>query len=291
MTLHTGRLRAHLSCAFLLLFTSCVDNDYSGSLSQDDKGLVMLSLKPEIEVKSSEDVIDYNFRFVGVGEYGTSQYYRYGDITWPMEWYFGIFRLQAESCTLEQSDEGYGKVRYEGISEPFAVMNGQTATAYVLCSVANIRVGVNFEDKMYLGFKDFKLEVETVTAPVYEEDESGDRILVVDETPVRRLEFDSVIKSGYFNLSSVPMLLKYTLWVMPERAEDYVIGASGYFSANQDSSPSVLERGSYITLNVKYVGDVEVTQDIKFIVSGERKSISNEVILEDYVEDQVKEDK
>ena len=291
MTLHTGRLKALFITALALLFISCVENENS-SLLPDGKGYVMLSLKPEIEIKStarSTEIDNYNFRFVGVGDYGTSPYYRYGDVSWPMEWYFGIFRLQAESCTLESAEQDYGTIRYEGISDAFSVVNGQTASANVVCRVANVRVGVNFDDKMFISFKNFRLEVVSMIAPVYEEDADGNMNLVSDELPVRALVFDAVNKVGYYNLSSSDMLLKYSLQVMMDGAEEYVEVAKGYFTEN-DEPASVLKAGNYITFNVRYIGDVMVTEDIKFIISGERKAISNEIILDDYYRDEVTED-
>ena len=292
MTLHIGRFKALFTTALaLLLFISCVENEDNALLS-DGKGYVMLSLKPEIEIKStpkSTEVDNYNFRFVGVGDYGTSAYYRYGDVTWPMEWYFGIFRLQAESCTLEEAERDYGTIRYEGVSDAFSVVNGQTASTYVVCRIANVRVAVNFDDKMFISFKNFRLEVVSMLAPVYEEDAEGNMNMVSDELPVRSLVFDAVNKVGYYNLSSSDMLLKYSLQVMMDGADEYVEVLTGYFTENEDG-PSLLKPGNYITFNVRYTGDVMVTEDIKFIVSGERKSISNEIELEDYYRDEVTED-
>ena len=92
MTLHTGRLMSLLHAAVILIFVSCEDTRQSQVLP-DGMGLVDCTLSSEIVVKSAETVSevfsDYNFRYVGVGDYGTSEYYRFGDIDWPMEWYFG----------------------------------------------------------------------------------------------------------------------------------------------------------------------------------------------------------
>ena len=76
---------------------------------------------------------------------------------------------------------------------------------------------------------------------------------------------------------------------MIDGADEYVEVLTGYFTENEEG-PSLLKAGNYITFNVRYTGDVMVTEDIKFIVSGERKSISNEIELEDYYRDEVTED-
>ena len=126
MTLHTGRFNALALAALLFMLVSCEGEKPSHALASNGKGKVMLSLYSDIEIRSEaspiSDVDDYNFRFVGVDGYATSEYYRYGDVSWPMEWYFGLFRLEAESCTETEAEEGYGRLRYAGIGQPFKVL-------------------------------------------------------------------------------------------------------------------------------------------------------------------------
>ena len=98
MTVHIGRLMMLILSAVSFIIVSCEDRNPLQAPSEEGRGKVMLSLYSDIEVKSPQAVSetdDYNFRFVGVGSYGTSPYYRYGDVSWPMDWYFGVFRLQA----------------------------------------------------------------------------------------------------------------------------------------------------------------------------------------------------
>lgn len=287
MALHISRFITLILSVSSFILVSCEDNHSSQTLSGEGKGKVMLSLYSDIEVKSPQevaDVEDYNFRFVGVGSYGTSQYYRYSEVEWPMEWYYGIFRLQAESCTLDEAEVGYGKLRYEGIGQPFSVINDQTVSTSVICSVANFRVGVSFNDKMFMSYKDFKLVVESVLAPVYEDD-----VLVSEEQLVRSLEFNTLNKVGYYNPGVSPMNLRYTLYVMVDGAEEFVEMTSGYFSED-GNEPSVVLPGDLITLSVNYVGEVRPSEGIKFIVQGERKSVQNGFEIEDYIKDSVTED-
>ena len=280
--------------AISLFVVSCEEKKPSHVLSENGKGKVVVSLFSDIEVKSPQaisDTEDYNFRFVGVGSYGTSPYYRYGDVEWPMEWYFGVFRLQAESCTPEEAEEGYGKLRYEGIGQPFSVINDQMAVASVVCNIANFRVGVNFNDKMFMSFKDFKLVVDSVTAPVYEEAEDGDQMLVRDAQLVRTLDFNTLNKVGYYNLGAGDMNLRYVLYVMLDGAEEFVEKDSGFFMEDGSADPAIVNAGDYITLNVNYIGEVQPSEGIKFIVEGSRKSIANGSEIGDYVGDSVVEDK
>lgn len=296
MILHTGRIYALAFAALMFILVSCEADKPSHSLAGNGKGKVMLSLYSDIEIKSEavpiSDVDDYNFRFVGVDGYATSDYYRYGDVVWPMEWYFGLFRLQAESCTEEEAEVGYGQLRYEGISLPFAVINDQMATASVICDIANFRVDVNFNDKMFLSYKDFKLTVESVLAPVYELDEDGNMTLVRDEQLMRTLDFTTVDKTGFYNLHHDPMILRYDLYVMLDGASEFLPEpkASGYVTVKDSTVPLTVNAGDYITLNVNYIGEVQPSAGIKFIVEGERKGIGNEVEIGDYTQDGVTED-
>lgn len=299
MTLHTGRFNALAFAALILMLVSCEGHEPSHALADKGKGKVMLSLSTDlsIDIKSEaspiSDFDDYRFRFVGVDGYATSDYYRYGDVPNPMTWYFGIFRLQAESCTAEQAETGRGCLRYEGISQPFAVINDQTATASVLCTVANVLVKVNFDDSMYLAFDDYKLTVTSVTAPPAEDDSEENDEETEDFVPevYRILDFTPFDLSGYFNLQDEPVNLKYELWVKMPDAEILTPAAEGYFSLSEQGTPSVPAGGDIITFNVAYTGDVDVTDGIKFIVKGVKTTLSNGLDLGDYVGGEVKEDK
>lgn len=296
MTLHTGRFNALAFAALILMLVSCEGHEPSHALDGNGKGKVMLSLGADlvIDVKSEAapvaDYADYNFRYVGVDGYATSEYYRYGNVSWPMDWYFGVFRLQAESCTAEEAETGRGCLRYEGISQPFAVINDQLATASVTCTVANVRVNVNYNDKMFMSFADFYLSIESVISPVYEEDEDGNMVEIKPEQSMRALDFTTIEKTGYFNIHSGNMNLKYRLYVRMEGAEQYLLKKEGYLSAD-DGNPELIKSGDDITFNVVYEGDVDDTENVTFIVEGERLTMHTGLDIKDYEQGAVVEDK
>lgn len=295
MTLHTGRFNALAFAALILMLVSCEGHEPSHALADKGKGKVMLSLGSDlvIDMKSEaspiSDFDDYRFRYVGVDGYATSDYYRYGDVTWPMDWYFGIFRLQAESCTAEQAETGRGCLRYEGISQPFAVINDQTASASVICTVANVRVNVTYNDKMFMSFADFYLSVESVMSPVYEENEDGDMVETKPEQSMRALDFTTIEKTGYFNIHPGDMNLKYSLFVKMDGAEVYMLQNEGYLLGN-DGNPVFIKSGDDITLNVIYEGEVAVTDGVKFIVEGERLPMHTGLNVKDYEQGAAVED-
>ena len=263
-TLHTGHIKSLLLAALSLIFVSC-ENSSLSQFPSEGKGLVMVGLYPEIDVKAAESVSvetdDYNIRFVGVGDYVTSQYFRYGDMSWPMEWYFGIFRLQAESCTAEQAETLRGQLRYEGLSSPFSVINGQTDTVAVICTPANFQVKVNFADSMYETFDDYALTVSSVSAPPADEEEE-----FVPQTH-RTLDFTPFEQYGYYNLPQEPVILEYVLSVKTEGAELFVPVVEGYFTAGEDVEPTIVNAGDIITFNVSYRGPDIITEGVKFIVN------------------------
>ena len=295
MTLHTSRLNLLLIAVMFISFVSCSKRESSCFHPEQGMGKVCFSLYTDIEVKSTDtatEVDDYNFRYVWADGSTASEYYRYGEVTWPMKWYFGVFMIQAESCTASEAEQGYGCLRYEGIGQAFSVVNDVTATASVTCRIANCRVQVNFNDKMFMSFKDFKLVVESVLAPVYEEDEDGSSHLLRDEQVMRSLDFTTIDKTGYYNIYSNEIQhLRYTLYVMLDGADEFVHMQTGYFSDPASGTPAPVKAGDFVTLNVNYVGDVVVTDGVKFIVEGERKSITTSLGLNDYQNGSVTEDK
>jgi hypothetical protein len=203
-----------------------------------------------------------------------------------MEWYFGIFRLQAESCTADQAETLRGQLRYEGLSSPFSVINGQTVTVAVTCTVANFQVKVNFDDSMYEAFDDYVLTVSSVSAPPADEDDQED---FVPQTH-RTLDFTPFEQYGYYNLPQEEVILEYVLSVKTDGAELFVPVAEGYFTAGEDVQPTVVNAGDIITFNVRYTGPVIITDGVKFIVDGERTTVHTGLELEDYVDGPVKED-
>ena len=287
MTLRTGHFCLPILSVMLLISVSCERSAFEET--QPEKGMGKVVLK---SVEAVSEIGDYNFRFIGVDGYGTSPYYKYSEVTWPMTWYYGIFRLQAESCTPDEAEEGYGRLRYEGISAPFSVINGQTATASVVCSIANYRVDVTFNEKMFLSYQDFKLKVESLLAPIYQADENGNIVQVRGEQLLRTLDFTTIYKTGYFNMHEEDIILKYTLYVMLDGAEEYIEQTSGYYTDKHTDRPAFITPADHITFNVNYIGDVAVTPGVKFIIGTERKSMNTGITLPEYSDQgSVKEDK
>lgn len=300
MTLHTGRFIMLFYAALMLIFVSCEDKNQSQVLPEG-MGLVDCTLRSEIVVKSveatSENVDNYNFRFVGINGYATSEPMRFGDAQWPMPWFFGVYYLNAESCTREEAETLRGRLRYEGTSiYPFEVVNERVAQSEVTCSVANFQVRTNFSVKMYEVFEDYKLTVTSVSAPVEDEESpetevEGDGVIedgeesedegVVQEV-FRTLDFTPFDQYGFYNLQDEPIILQYVLYVKLQGAEEFIPKKEGKFSVSEDGEATIVNAGDIITFNVDYTGTVEITDGIKFIVEGKRKTVNDGLTLQDY---------
>jgi hypothetical protein len=294
-----GFLRRNKLFAFAMILNIMALSSCQGAAVDELlRGEVDLSLSSatEIEVKSSEassEFDHYRFKFFGVDGYGSSEFYTYGDVLMPMEWYYGIYTLYAESCTKEEAERDYGCIRYDGESTPFSVINDVVSSVSVVCNVANCRVNVKFDDSMYESFAGFKLAVRTVPAPVDEDsdvEEDSQEVLAQEELQIiRELDFDPINQVGYYNLQDYPINLHYTLYLLNFEATEYLESVSGYFEENGE--PAVIKPADGISFNVKYIGDPIISPNIKFIIEGERKPVQNNITLGDYTQGGIKEDK
>ena len=295
-----GFLRRNKFFAFAMIMNIIALSSCQGAAVEELlKGEVDLSLSSvtEIEVKSSEassEFDHYRFKFYGVDGYGSSDFYTYGDVLMPMEWYYGIYTLYAESCTKEEAEEGYGCTRYEGQSSTFSVINDVVSSVSVVCNVANCRVNVKFDDSMYESFAGFRLAVRTVPAPIEEDseddgEESAEVSAQEEVQTIRELEFDPVNQIGYYNVQDEPVNLHYTLYLLNFDATEYIESISGYFEENGE--PAIINPADGVTFNVKYIGDPIISPNIKFIVEGERKPVQNNISLGDYTQGGIKEER
>ena len=152
-------------------------------------------------------------------------------------------------------------------------------------------LNVYFQDSMYEAFDAFQLMVQAVSAPPAE-DESEEETEQFVPQQYRRLIFDPIEQSGYYNLQSEPILLYYTLNVRHIGAEVFVeSGVEGYFIAKEETEPYVVEAGDLITFRVNYTGETVPSDGVKFIVDGIRTTMNTSLGLPGYnVDDNVKED-
>ncbi len=286
MTFSKSRLLYLFALLATFMLSSCGNKEF---VTNSKIGKVDLSIRSEITFKSEGDLSsfsDYLFSYEGVDGYRSSEPCKVGSVSWPMDWYFGIFRLHVQSCTPEDAEKDFGCIRFEGISETFSVINDQIATASVECAISNCMVRVNFDNTMYDSFYDYKLVVESYTAPEPdpETDERAESVIL------RSLDFTARNKVGYYNLHATENInLKYQLYIKAAKDSDFIQSISGYFCEDDGETPAVVRSGDAVTLNIRYAG--KPTENIKFVISGEKDFIVNTIGLEDYTQGSVVEDR
>lgn len=127
---------------------------------------VSSDVKVEVQTKAESLYDDYNIYITGTRT-GNDPYTRtlvYGEAEWPLTLPYGLYRIEAESCTEQQaqiSNDGYGCVRYRGIAQDVQVMTPTTAPTpvSVACTMANAKVSISFDEGFLEDFEDVRVEM------------------------------------------------------------------------------------------------------------------------------------
>lgn len=120
------------------------------------------------------------------------------------------YSLTAQSCTeevAESANDGFGKRRFVGKSQSFAIIAGQTTTVNVPCKVANGGVSAYFDKTVTDNFSNYKITINEKFA-----DESA-RNLVFDASNCDKKNGE-VIENGsiaYFNIPEAGRSVEYTV--------------------------------------------------------------------------------
>ena len=137
---------------FGLLLASCVselDGPMTNQQGTFSLGLSADSLSTEIVTRASENIDDYSVTLSEKGENVWTM--RYADISdddriQPVgEGYV----VEAENCTSDEAEsqnEGWGRRRFYGRSETFAITKNQNTPVSVRCQMANAGLCVVFDD-------------------------------------------------------------------------------------------------------------------------------------------------
>ena len=115
------------------------------------------------------------------------------------------YSLYAQSCTeedAESANEGWGKRRYEGKSQPFAVIAGQTTKVSIPCKVANGGISAYFDKTITDNFSSYDL---TIT--------EGTRKLVFDANNSDKKNGEAIENGAvaYFNIPDAGRTVSYTV--------------------------------------------------------------------------------
>ena len=118
------------------------------------------------------------------------------------------YSLYAQSCTeedAESANEGWGKRRYVGKSQPFAVIAGQTTKVSIPCKVANGGISAYFDKTVTDNFTNYTI---TVT-------EEGTRQIVFNASNSDKKNGEVIEKGAvaYFNIPEAGRTISYTVKV------------------------------------------------------------------------------
>lgn len=117
------------------------------------------------------------------------------------------YSLYAQSCTeedAESANEGWGKRRYVGKSQPFAVIAGQTTKVSIPCKVANGGISAYFDKTVTDNFTNYTI---TVT--------EGTREIVFNASNSDKKNGEVIEKGAvaYFNIPEAGRTVSYTVKV------------------------------------------------------------------------------
>lgn len=210
----------HLSIVTLLyagvmVLASCANEvdlfSSVGQKAEEGTGTLQIELNGNGATRATTQVSEAEAKTYLITIYKGSDVYTHatplGDLNTRLNAGYG-YSLMAESCTeevAESANEGWGKRRYVGRSQSFAIIAGQTTKVSVPCKVANGGVSAYFDKTITDNFPgNFSI---TIT--------EGDRSLVFDGSNSDKKNGD-VWENGqiaYFNIPEAGRSISYTVKV------------------------------------------------------------------------------
>lgn len=178
------------------------------------------------------------------------------------------YTVKAENCTeltAEDANENWGMRRFSGLSEPFAIIAGETTKVSVYCTVANAGIEVVFDESVPQYFTDSY----SVTI-----NEAG-RTIIFDETTGGSSVKGNITegKIAYFNVDEDG-----------SRNITYKIEAYGQGMRLVKSNTLTLGQAKIIRLKLTFVPgtfDLEIIADTKDIYMDQTIEITGKDVIQD----------
>ena len=178
------------------------------------------------------------------------------------------YTVKAENCTeltAEEANEGWGMRRCSGMSDPFAIIAGETTKVGVYCSVANAGVEVVFYESVPQYFTD------SYSVTITE----ADRTIIFDETTAGSSVNGSITGGNiaYFNVDEGGT-----------RNITYKIEAYGQGMRLVKSHTLTLNQAKIIRLKLTFVPgtfDLEIIADTKDIYMDQTIEITGKDVIQD----------
>lgn len=178
------------------------------------------------------------------------------------------YTVKAENCTeltAEEANEGWGMRRCSGMSDPFAIIAGETTKVGVYCSVANAGVEVVFDESVPQYFTD------SYSVTITE----ADRTIIFDETTAGSSVNGSITGGNiaYFNVDEGGT-----------RNITYKIEAYGQGMRLVKSHTLTLNQAKIIRLKLTFVPgtfDLQIIADTKDIYMDQTIDITEKDVIQD----------
>lgn len=184
----------------LLLMTAC-----NKELMEHQKmGSIDLSLSSDVEVvadtKTGDDEVDCSGFLVDIsgttflGQAYASEQYVFGAMPDVVTLPYGYYHVTAQSCLESAAEQGFGCVRYYGVSDQVDVLSQTPAQVTVACHMVNGKVTMTFDDSFLEDFSDVTVDVRCTRS-----------VSLTSEQANAPTEV-------YFNLPSEGCALEYTIY-------------------------------------------------------------------------------
>lgn len=240
----------------LILFSCSKENINYGSITFNINGDINVSVDNNTTTKSGTVDTDNFEIFLGSTSLGLKK-----DLTTPVIVAPGTYTVSAQSCSVENSNNGYGLLRFYGETQNVTVEDQGNVNVTINCTVANSKVSVALGES-YTNYFDSGYATVTIS--------DGTRTLTV-------IENGAVIKEAvYFNASA-------SLTITVNSKKTSAAGAEHTFETTE-SFTSVAANWHKITINA----DLNSSGGITFTNQGSH--VSDWISITDYTPGSVVED-
>ncbi len=130
-------------------------------------GSISLSLSSdrEVVVDTKAETVDCSNFLVDIygetflGQSYKSEQFKFSEMTEPVVIPFGYYYVSAQNLTEAAAEEGYGSVRYYGVSEEVDILSNETTAVQVVCKMANGKVTFTLDASFLEDFEDASVEM------------------------------------------------------------------------------------------------------------------------------------
>ena len=172
-----------------------------------------LSSDKEVMVDTKADAVDCSGFLVDI--YGTtflgqdyaSEQYVYSEMPDAVAIPYGYYHVSAQSCTSDAAEDGFGQVRYQGVSDQVDVLSQTPSTVTVNCKMVNGKVTIAIDDSFLEDFEDVTAELVATRTVKLTDEQANAPTEVYFNTPAEGVQ---LVYTVYGTLKASGQKLKYS---------------------------------------------------------------------------------